>query len=201
MSEIERIKLLIAESEGVKLSNWNGCTISQREAYARIESNGREWLASLITTIESQYEVLQGATEIANIAGARIKELEAKVESQKKEIETYKRTCEEGNASIKDYEIEAKGVEDHIYALTNERDNVWSEIESLQKDNRRLTEALDDYAAIISSHEYEIESQKEEIDKRHLIHEDYRRTALERIEHQEQQIESLQKEINRLKGL
>lgn len=59
MTEINEIKRLIAESEGVELSNWNTVTHAQREAWASIETQGRAWIIEFITTIESQKEEIK----------------------------------------------------------------------------------------------------------------------------------------------
>jgi len=109
---------------------------------------------SLLITIESQNKRIEGlksfGTEWHDTAIKRLEE----IESQKEEIEALHDALE--MLPPKDVEIHERTK----FMIDKTVDRLL--IESLQKENKKSAEALDDYAAIILSHEYEISETKKE---------------------------------------
>lgn len=133
MSEINQIKRLIAESEGLELSNWNTATHVQREAWASIETQGRAWIIDFITTIESQKEEIESLNNIHKGYAHQSKVIESGLNSQIESLKAITELAEKGLIRIEN--INFPTWEDPLDILKSVRlsaNTTLSEIEKLQ---------------------------------------------------------------------
>lgn len=176
MTEIENIK------NKLKLGKYVYCA---NEAFVR-DYDATEDVRSLITTIESQQ------SEIEQLQDMKIHRMKIEKGSINFSIG--------GEAGLIFASSLIKFYEDNggknFFVFDVERNGMHLSI-AIENKNGELT-----VAKKLEQQERTIQSQKEEIEKRAMIHNDYRKTALKRIAYQETQLES-QKAITELtvKGL